>query len=152
MQSKRKLKARILVFNQFALLAVLAIHPGKEHLASEFPTGELSLALYGVAILLLAFAGYALRPSLGVSPIPIEGAPLITYGIYKWMRHPMYVAVSLFGIGMTISHLNAYSGTVLSALLINMYLKAKFEDQLLREIHAEAANYQEKASSIVGKR
>jgi hypothetical protein len=53
---------------------------------------------------------------------------------------------------MTISHLNAYSITVLSALLINMYLKAKFEDQLLREIHAEAASYQEKTSPIVGKR
>lgn len=144
--------ARTLVFNQFSLLALLALHPGEGHALSGLPTGLISLSLYGSATVILAFAGYALRPSLRVSPIPIEGAPLITYGIYKWMRHPMYVAVSLFGIGLAISHFNTYTAILLVALLINMALKAKFEDRLLREIHSNAVTYQKNTSPIVGKK
>ena len=85
-----------------------------------------------------------LRPSLRISPIPIAGAPLITKGIYRWIRHPMYLAVSMFGAGMAINNLNWISILIWLALVITLIVKARFEDQLLLKIHLEAQKYQQK--------
>jgi protein-S-isoprenylcysteine O-methyltransferase Ste14 len=104
----------------------------------------------GGAVLLLAF--FALKPSLRVSPIPREGAPLITYGIYKYFRHPMYLGVLFFGAGITLKNLNIASIILWIALLITLIIKSNFEDSLLRVRHASAKDYQEKTMGLTWRR
>lgn len=82
------------------------------------------------------FASVALKPSLRVSPIPREGAPLITHGIYRWVDHPMYVSVMIFATGMVLGNLNWVTALLWCALLVTLVVKAKFENALLRERHA----------------
>ena len=100
--------------------------------------------MYIFAILILLMALIDLRPSLRVSPIPMEGAPLITKGIYRWFRHPMYLSVTLFGAGMALNNLNWITISIWFALLATLIVKARFEDRLLLEIHPEASRYQKK--------
>jgi protein-S-isoprenylcysteine O-methyltransferase Ste14 len=94
----------------------------------------------------------ALRPSLRVSPIPKPGAPLITVGIYKWFRHPMYLGVLMFGAGMLIKNLNLISLLIFIALSINMVIKANYEDELLRNRHPNALEYQQKIIGLLGRK
>jgi protein-S-isoprenylcysteine O-methyltransferase Ste14 len=108
--------------------------------------------LYFLAILIFAFAAQALQPSLRINPIPIPGAPLITHGIYKYIRHPMYFAVMLIGTGILIQEFNLLTVGIWFALGVNMSLKARYEDQLLRANHATAKNYQLKTPDLLGKR
>lgn len=104
------------------------------------------------ALSIFISAYFALRPSIRISPIPKPGAPLITSGIYRWFRHPMYLGVLVVGAGMLINNLNWGSLTVFTALAVNMLLKANYEDGLLRSRHASAANYQNQVPGLLGRR
>ena len=112
----------------------------------------ISTGLYIGALTVFAFAFIALRPSLRVSPIPKPGAPLITVGIYKWFRHPMYLGVLMFGVGMLINNINFASILVFIALSINMVIKANYEDRLLRTRHSNALDYQQKVIGLLGRK
>uniref|UniRef100_UPI00404B4F50 methyltransferase family protein n=1 Tax=Candidatus Planktophila sp. TaxID=2175601 RepID=UPI00404B4F50 len=112
----------------------------------------ISAGLYVGAFTIFTFAYFALRPSLRVSPIPKPGAPLITVGIYKWFRHPMYLGVLMFGVGMLINNLNIVSILIFIALFLNMVAKANYEDRLLRNRHSNALEYQQRVIGLLGRR
>jgi protein-S-isoprenylcysteine O-methyltransferase Ste14 len=114
--------------------------------------GWISAGLYIGALTVFAFAFLALRPSLRVSPIPKPGAPLITAGIYKWFRHPMYLGVLMFGVGMLLTNLNLASILIFIALSINMIIKANYEDRLLRSRHSNALEYQQRVIGLLGRK
>lgn len=111
----------------------------------------ISKALYVGAVTIFAFAYIALRPSLRVSPIPKPGAPLITVGIYKWFRHPMYLGVLMFGLGMLLNNFNLISITTYLVLGANMVVKANYEDQMLRTRHSNAIEYQQRVFGLLGR-
>ena len=102
---------------------------------------------FGIAT--LAFAFFALRPSLRVSPIPRDGAPLIVRGIYKYVRHPMYLALLSIGLAFAANASNVIGWVLYLALIIVLNIKASFEDSLLRELHPEAVHYQMHTSKIL---
>jgi protein-S-isoprenylcysteine O-methyltransferase Ste14 len=112
----------------------------------------ISNGLYIGALTVFAFAFLALRPSLRVSPIPKPGAPLITNGIYKGFRHPMYLGVLMFGLGMLLNNFNLASLITFIALTVNMVIKADFEDRLLRDSHSNAIDYQRGTIGLSGRK
>lgn len=142
------MKAKFLVGGQFVLLGLLFFVKGAPLLSANSVSSTISLFLYSVATLIMVFAFIALRPSLRVSPIPRAGAPLIVQGIYRWLRHPMYIAVLLFGAGMAIRDVSYLSIGLWALLLIDLVIKASYEDALLSEIHPEAKNYQASVRGI----
>ena len=105
-----------------------------------------------VAIAIFIAAYLALKPSLRISPIPKPGAALIVIGIYKWFRHPMYLGVLLIGAGFLLNNLNIASTIIWIILLINMIIKARYEDELLLIRHPEARIYQSRTLGLMGKR
>jgi len=112
-----------------------------------YPGIEIGAALIGLAI--IASAGISLRPSLRISPIPKEDSPLIETGIYRRVRHPMYLGVILLGFGMA-GYANSTIAWVLELILIiDLNIKARFEDALLLEIHPESLHYQLHVSRIL---
>lgn len=99
--------------------------------------------MYFLAIVIFTFAAQALRPSLRINPIPKPGAPLITDGIYKYMRHPMYFSVMVIATALFMQKVNLITFLIWIALGTNMRIKARYEDVLLQEIHTSAKHYQE---------
>lgn len=125
-------------------MALLLIAP-KSNAILEFDWARsVAIALYFLAILIFAFALQALRPSLRINPIPKPGAPLITHGIYNYLRHPMYLSLMIIASALLIQKLNLVSILIWLALGITLRIKAKFEDHLLLEIHDSAKNYQDR--------
>lgn len=125
------------------MLALLLIAPSSNAFWEFDWARNLAIAMYFLAILIFAFAAQALQPSLRINPIPKPGAPLITNGIYKYLRHPMYFAVMVISTALLIQKLNLVSFLFWIALGTNMSIKARYEDSLLRDIHASAKKYQE---------
>ena len=139
----------MLVGLQFGLLALLAVKPDRALLIADYDLRIFSMAsmALGLAILLVAFIN--LRPSLRVSPIPIPGAPLITVGIYKYFRHPMYLGVLLVEASIATQNLDVMSLISWLALFAVLSVKAAMEDSLLRIAHPHAADYQQRVPGLV---
>jgi protein-S-isoprenylcysteine O-methyltransferase Ste14 len=133
-------------------LGILFLKPSGEILVKSDSFHWISFGLNLGALSIFAFAYLALRPALRVSPIPKPGAPLIVTGIYSWFRHPMYLGVLMFGLGMLVNNLNPASLLVFIALFINMVIKANYEDQLLRSRHSNAVDYQHRVAGLLGRR
>jgi protein-S-isoprenylcysteine O-methyltransferase Ste14 len=110
---------------------------------------DFSTSYWAVNIGLIAIAGYliitaykSLKPSLTVNPIPKEGATFIQVGIYRRLRHPMYVAVLLYAFGAAGFSTNKAAIVICGILAIGIVVKAKLEDNLLLKAHPEAWEYQ----------
>lgn len=136
----------LLVTGQFGLLALLIVLPG-----GYVPSGMRSLAMVCVALsgAILAAAFLALRPALTVMPEPKQGAPFITSGIYRYVRHPMYSAVMLLGLSLVLVRLTAPAWVAWVALVSVLVAKARYEDALLRERWPLAADYQRTTGALI---
>ena len=138
MKPKRS-KATTLVALQFLLLALLIVNPFA-------PLREIerifTLTLYAIAAVILASAAVALGSALTASPIPKDDADLVTTGIYKWIRHPMYTALIVIGLGLVLGTFNLFSLLTFTTLVMVLIYKSRYEDALLLERHKKAREYQ----------
>jgi methyltransferase len=67
--------------------------------------------------------------------VVVPGAPRITSGPYRWLRHPNYVAVVAEGVALPLVHtawITALTFTVLNAALLTVRIRV--EDAALREL------------------
>jgi len=143
---KNELKAKILVTLQFALLGGLALSSHFSTNTTYFPATTF-LMIFGFIVLILAY--FALRPSLRISPIPKSGAEFISRGIYKYVRHPMYLGLLSIGMALAANASSAIGWILYLMLMVTLNVKANFEDRLLREIHPESFHYQIHTSKIL---
>jgi protein-S-isoprenylcysteine O-methyltransferase Ste14 len=146
------LKARFLVAAQFLLLGLLFLKPRASVLMAPSWAPTLALVINILAAAILFMAWYALRASLQISPIPKDGAALVTTGIYRFTRHPMYIGVLLFGASFVLTNINLASLLIWAALLATLIFKARFEDSLLLMKHLQASEYQSKTKGLMGKK
>lgn len=141
--------ARALVAVQFLLLAIIGIFALSNISGSTHSYLLLEAGAVILGGLIIAIAGIALRPSLRISPIPKSDAPLIATGIYRLVRHPMYLGVILIGFGLAGYAGGIFSWILEAILILDLNLKARFEDKLLREIHPESIHYQLHVSRLI---
>ncbi len=148
-RSRRAHLAQLLVGVQFLSLFVIAFIVLARVNSQQHSYLTFELGSFAVGLLIIASAAVALRPSLRVSPIPKTDSPLIEVGIYKLVRHPMYLGVILIGFGAA-GYADFWLSWLFGAILvINLNIKARFEDALLLEIHPESVHYQAHVSRIL---
>lgn len=145
------IKARLFVLAQFGLLGVLVLLPADPDVSAPAWFRPLSISLMVLAILILFLAAIALRPALTASPIPRESAPLISTGIYQYLRHPMYSAVITIGAAIMLGNPTLLTMIIWVALIIVLLNKAHYEDQLLLAKHPEAKTYQQQVGAFLPK-
>jgi methyltransferase len=71
-----------------------------------------------------------LGPQWNTRVIRVPGAPLVSGGPYRWLRHPNYVAVVVEGFALPLVHtawITALAFTVLNALLLRVRLRVENE-------------------------
>jgi protein-S-isoprenylcysteine O-methyltransferase Ste14 len=146
-----RLKGNLLVLGQFVLLGLLILVP-----SSGLNTGVFSYFLSAVAILSL-LAGFvifglsalALGKSLTAHPIPGKNAVLVTDGLYKFVKHPIYSGLILAGFGLVITGGFFPHVIFFIALLLLLNYKASFEEALLAKTYAGYADYSKKTGRFV---
>lgn len=130
----------IYVVAQFILLAILA-----------WPTAELfvsAISILGVVFILLSggialLAVIANRPgNFNVHPTPKSGGRLITSGIYRYIRHPMYSSLFFAGIGLLFCQFSLWKLVAWVLLLFTLALKARVEERALVLLYSEYKSYQ----------
>lgn len=136
----------------FAAIAVLGL-PGLLSLPPANAAGWaalfLGLALLAGGVILGGMGILALGPSLTALPRPRASAELVESGVYRRIRHPIYVGVALAGIGWAVAVTSLPSLAVAAALVAWFDLKARREEAWLDEHFEGYAAYRSRTKRFL---
>ena len=95
-----------------------------------------------LAALVVALSGFrALGRNLSPGPRPMHDHSLVTHGIYRRIRHPLYTSLLLLSIGWAIfTHSWLACGATL-VLLAFLHMKARVEEKHLESIYPQYRKY-----------
>lgn len=105
--------------------------------------------LIGVAGIVGLRALADLRASFTPLPRPVDGGALVERGIYRLVRHPMYLAVVLGGLGWALVCASPVSLVATAVLFAFFDLKSRREEDWLVEAYPDYAAYRERTRRIV---
>lgn len=100
--------------------------------------GRAMMILGGV---LLAISLYDLRKSLTALPTPVQHGKLQIRGLYRFARHPMYVAVLVLSAGIAVASGYWPKYVIVLCLALLFSYKARFEESLLMAKYLDYAKY-----------
>ncbi len=121
---KNELYPKLLVFLQFALIAAIVY---VSHLVINLL--PILIFLLGAVLGIWALSHNKLG-NFNIQPKLKEGCHLVTTGIYRWIRHPMYASVILMMLGFVLNDLSFLGFSFLLMLVFVLYLKALREEKL----------------------
>lgn len=109
----------------------------------------LLVALLGFLISL--FAVFELDKNLTVYPTPKSDSELITHGLYRFSRHPIYSGIILFTIGYAVFRMSFFK-LILSILLwIWFFFKSRYEENQLQQKYPNYNDYRKKVGRFFPK-
>lgn len=145
MMNTRQSFALLLVAVQFALLAALAFSflllPPVQVLWLRL-LGLLAAGA-GIVIAMLAILTH-LRVNqalVNISPEPNPQFQLVQSGLYRCIRHPIYLGVMLTAGGAAVAHGHPVGLMLALALIVFFAGKARFEEQWLAHVYPAYAEY-----------
>jgi protein-S-isoprenylcysteine O-methyltransferase Ste14 len=118
-----------------------------------FPRRELSPAA-GIASTLLILTGNALAVyvlmQLGRSfSVMAEARRLVTTGVYRIMRHPLYVAEELAVFGMVMQFLSVWTALLLAVQIAFQLRRMRNEETILGETFPEYDVYKSRTARLI---
>jgi protein-S-isoprenylcysteine O-methyltransferase Ste14 len=139
-----------------AQLLLIAAHllppwpsPGSWGYAWPLPLALLGAVLFLVGLAAAAQAFWRLGPSLTPLPDPKPGAALVTSGAYGRCRHPLYQAILLCSLGVTLALGSLLHLALLLSLCAVLGGKARREERQLLALHPDYACYRAQVPAIV---
>ena len=137
-QLKNFLKAAheiILVFLQFFIISLhffqWEIIPQKQIILVSPLSYLVGVSIIIIAFIILLVAIKDLGRNLSPFPRPIKNSNLVTTGIYRFTRHPMYYSLIFISFGVFITKLSIYYLFLSISLGLIIKLKIALEEQYL---------------------
>jgi protein-S-isoprenylcysteine O-methyltransferase Ste14 len=141
---QKKYLARILVIIQFTCLAALYF-TGPVMAQNTF-----NIITEILSILILVWSVSVMSISkLNVFPDIRKGSVFISNGPYKYIRHPMYLAVILFSISVVFDYMNVIRIIILIVLIATLIYKIEFEEKLLINHFEKYPQYRNKTKKLI---
>ena len=84
-----------------------------------------------IGFMILVLSVLQLNKSLTVFPTPKNDSQLITFGMYKFSRHPIYSGLILFTFGYSFFKASPFKILIGLAILLLFYFKTNYEEQQL---------------------
>ncbi len=108
------------------------------------------LCLYGAGFLLMHFAEAHLGKQFTMEVSIHQGHTLVTDGPYRYIRHPRYLGIMLFSLGLSLVF-RSWLGLLCVALAILVLLwRIRDEDELMhREFSAEWEEYARRTARLI---
>ena len=139
-----KIKAYILVSIQFICL-ILIFASGRPYAKNYL---SLALEIMGVALEIWAVITMG-RHNLNITPLIKQEAQLVTWGPYRFIRHPMYSALLLIIWPIIIDRFSLFlliTGLVLTLVFI---VKLFFEESVLKKHFVEYEDYMKTTKRLI---
>jgi protein-S-isoprenylcysteine O-methyltransferase Ste14 len=147
------LKGNLLVLGQFILLGLLLFYPRSSlsYGSNVYLVTAAIAALMFIGFVILGFSFLALGKSLTAHPIPAKQGELVTDGLYRFARHPIYTGLLALGLACVLSGGLFPHILFFIALVVLLNYKASFEERLLRARYEGYASYAEKTGRFLPK-
>lgn len=137
---------------QVPLLALAVVLPpwtARSDGGFAHPVQWLGLALAAGGMLLVLAGLAALGRSLTPFPHPRTGAQLVTGGVFRFVRHPIYTGLLVSAFGWALAWLSV-AGVACSALLSGFFdRKARREERWLRSRFPGYAAYEQQVRRFI---
>ncbi|MFT5644832.1 MAG: protein-S-isoprenylcysteine O-methyltransferase Ste14 [Janthinobacterium sp.] len=138
------------VVAQAVLLLLFALAPA---MGPRWPMhGIFQLAgwlLAGIGSLLLVSAAVNLGRSLTPFPRPLSDAQLVTAGVYRYVRHPMYCALLIGALGLSLATESVPRLACTGILFVFFDLKARREERWLEQQYPAYAAYKTRVRKLI---
>ena len=136
--------SRLLVSAQLLLIVLIAF---------PFHAVQWSALNVGLFILgaIVAIAAITVMPSrsFSVMPEPKSGGELVTRGIYRHIRHPMYLALLLCGLAACLAYGSSLKWGLLLLLAAVLTAKIRLEERLLLARFEDYAAYRLRTKALI---
>jgi protein-S-isoprenylcysteine O-methyltransferase Ste14 len=124
-----------------AMVYLLLVH-------SLFGHGPVAITLQVGAVLLMLWARITFgRRSFHAGANPTAGG-LVTSGPYRYLRHPIYVAILLFTLTGIVSNWNLASAIAGIVIIVAVFARMLCEETLLRVRYPEYSEYSRGAKRL----
>ena len=94
-----------------------------------------------IAFIILSFAIKDLGRNLSPFPRPINNSNLVTKGIYRFTRHPMYYSLIFISFGVFLTKLSIYYLFLSTSLSLIIKFKIALEEQYLKNKYKDYLFY-----------
>ena len=125
----------ILVFLQFFIISLHFLKwqfvPQKQIIQVGSFSYLIGYLIIIIAFIILLFAIKDLGRNLSPFPRPIKNSNLVTTGIYRFTRHPMYYSLIFISFGVFITKLSIYYLFLSISLVLIIKFKIALEEQYL---------------------
>ena len=128
---------------QFVLLAALLLMPAYGLLSFLAPLRPLGLMIGSAGLVLSGAATWQLKAGRSLTPMPSPraGAALLTRGLYRRVRHPVYSGLLVWAFGMAISAASGLHFALFGLLWSFFHAKAAHEEKLLTQTFSGYIEY-----------
>ena len=134
----------ILVFLQFTIIGIMVIF------SKGFFSNYISLTIFIIGASLGVWAlSYNRLGNFNIQPKMRENAKLITTGIYRYIRHPMYLSVITMMLAFFWSTPILLEGLFFISLIMVLFLKAKIEEKIWIEHDSKYNEYRAKSRYFI---
>jgi protein-S-isoprenylcysteine O-methyltransferase Ste14 len=134
---------------QLVIFALILFAPKVPPLAFPLWLRVLGLAIIAVGGIFGTGGALALGSNLSPFPKPIEGGVLVTSGVYRWVRHPIYTGLILGTLGWSVWR-SSLLGVGLAVLLFLFFdLKSRREERWLVEAYPNYEEYRRRVRKLL---
>ena len=141
----RRFYPQLLVFLQFGIIGVMI---ATTLLSFRFSWSGLFILVVGIATGIWALNHNRLG-NFNIVPELKEGCTLVTSGIYRYIRHPMYTSVILMLLGVALLSSAVLNWLFWLSLIVVLYLKASREEALWMDHDPCYTKYREKTKYFI---
>ena len=126
----------ILVFLQFFIISLHFFKwefvPEKQIIQVTTFSYFVGVLIIIIALIILLVAIKDLGRNLSPFPRPINNSKLVTKGIYRFTRHPMYYSLIFISFGVFVTKLSIYYLFLSTILILIIKFKIALEEQYLK--------------------
>jgi protein-S-isoprenylcysteine O-methyltransferase Ste14 len=138
------------VLLQAALLLLLVLAPADSAPGAYSGGARLAGWIAGVIGALLFLSSVLnLGRSFTPFPRPVDNGELVTHGVYRLVRHPMYLAALLVCLGFSLATASTARLLVTLALFVFFDMKSRREERWLVERYPAYRQYQQQSRRLI---
>lgn len=146
-----KLPSYIFVAVQLVLFGLLIFLPTNPSFDLPYTNVVANIMLFSGVLICLVAIWQLRKYSLTALPAPVSNAKLLTSGLYKYVRHPIYTGVILAFAGVALSSESILKLGLWCILVIFIFAKSNYEESLLTTQFKDYKKYRNATGRFIPK-